>query len=209
MDVAVLEPRELLRQGLGALLTRITAVDRIECHRNPGELLRRRVRGREWNPDVIIVSGVLNEDVFDRVRDSFPAGRVLELVASAEHRDLATAAKTHADGYLMLHDTTEATLDRTLRAMMRGEVTIPQPVADYLFECARSIEAGPSRLKPCFSASEAAVVGLLLEGLSNRQIAQKLEISLHSAKRCVSAILNKANSSSRAHFVTQMLRNDW
>lgn len=210
MDVVVLEPRELLRQGLVAVLGCLGVVGRIECHGNLSELLRRHARGPEWNPDVIIVCGASaeDEDVADHVRSSFPASRVLELVASTEHRDLAMAAKTHADGYLMLHDTTETTLDRTLQALMRGEVTMPQPVANYLFECARMAEAAPPRPGSHFSPGERAVIDLLLEGLSNQQIAQKLGISLHSAKRRVSALLHKANSPSRAHFVAQMLRDD-
>jgi two-component system nitrate/nitrite response regulator NarL len=209
MYVAVLEPRELLRHGLAAVLERLEFVSGLECHGTIGELLIVcQARGHDWNPDVVIVSGARDMQVVERVRGSFPASRVLELVASDEHRDLVMAAKTHANGYLMLHETTEATLDRTLHALMRGEQTMPQPVADYLFECARSAEAFSPRLLPYFNASECAVIKLLLEGLSNRQIAQKLSISLHSAKRLVSSVLQKSNSPSRAHFAAHMLRDD-
>jgi two-component system nitrate/nitrite response regulator NarL len=171
-------------------------------------LVARKARGSEWNPDIVIVSGAPNDDVADLVRSWFPTSRVLELVASAEPGDLAMAAKTHVDGYLMLHDITEATLDGTLQALMRGELPMPMPVASYLLERARSTDALPSRIQPYFSACERDVIALLLEGFSNRQIAHRLGISLHSAKRHVSAVLHKVNSPSRAHFVAQMLRDD-
>jgi DNA-binding NarL/FixJ family response regulator len=96
----------------------------------------------------------------------------------------------------MLHDTTEPRLDHTLQALMRGELQIPQPIANYLFERARSTDGSPPWIRPYFNPSERNVIDLLLEGLSNRQIAQRLGISLHSAKRRVSAVLQKANSPS-------------
>lgn len=209
MDIAVLEPREVLRWGLATMLGRLGVVSSLECHRSIGELrVARKARGNEWKPDIVIVSCARTEDVADIVRSMFPSGRVLELVASAEPRDLAVAAKSHADGYLMLDDITEATLVRALQALMRGELPMPLPVANYLFERARSTDALPSGIQPYFSPSERDVIALLLEGLSNGQIAKKLGISLHSAKRRVSAVLHKTNSPSRAHFVAQMLRDD-
>ena len=208
MDVAVLEPGEVLRRGLASMLGRLSAVNKFECHHSMGDLLvERQARGNEWSPVVVIVSCTFNGDVVDAVRDTFPQSRVLKLVASAEPKDVAAAAKSHADGYLMLQDTTEPRLDRTLQALLRGELAIPQPIANYLFERVRSTDTSLPRTRPYFNPSECNVIDLLLEGLSNQQIAQRLGISLHSAKRRVSAVLHKANSPSRAHFVAQMLRD--
>jgi DNA-binding NarL/FixJ family response regulator len=209
MDVAVLEPREVLRCGLATMLGRLKAVSNLECHRSMDELFaEREARGSGWNPDIVIVSCAPGDDAADLVRSTFPASRVLHLVGSAEPGDLAMAAKSHADGYLMLHDTTEATLDGTLHILMRGELPMPLPVANYLRERARSTDRSPSRIQPYFSPRERDVIALLLEGLGNQQIADKLGISLHSAKRIVSSVLNKTNSPSRTHFVTWMLRED-
>jgi DNA-binding CsgD family transcriptional regulator len=86
---------------------------------------------------------------------------------------------------------------------------LPLPVANYLLECcARKADAPSPRIQPYFNPRENDVIDLLLEGLGNRQIADKLGISLHSAKRHVSAVLSKTNSPSRAHFVARMLRDD-
>lgn len=207
MHVVVLEPAEVLRRGLAAMLARLEIVGSLECHRSVGELIAARKRhDSARNPDIVIISCAADEDAADRIRSHFPTSRVLELFTSAEHIELAVAAKAHADGYLMVHDITEATLERTLQSLMRGELPIPLPVANYLFECARSTELSPPRMQPHFEPGEHAVITLLLEGLSNKQIAQKLGISVHSTKRRVSAVLHKTNSPSRAHFVARMLR---
>lgn len=206
MNVAVLEPLDVLRYGLESMLRRLEWISILECHRDVKELLE--ARGRGWNADVTIVSCCAPEDIASRVRIDFPASRVLELIARLDPEHLAMAARTHADGYLMVNDITEATLDSTLRALMRGDVLMPLPVANYLLDRARSGKASPLRLQPYFfSPRERDVVALLLEGLSNRQIAERVGISVHSVKRHVSSVLNKVNSPSRAHFVAQMLRD--
>jgi len=191
------------------MLGRLGVVSSHECHRTIAELLvAQKARSDECDPDIIIVGCVANDDVADLVRDVFPTSRMLELVTSTEPRDLAMATKTHADGYVMLHDITDTTLGSTLQALMCGELPMPLPIANYLFKHTRSTAAFPSWIQPCFSPNERDVIALLLEGQSNRQISQKLEISLHSAKRRVSALLCKVNSPSRTHFVAQMLRDD-
>jgi two-component system nitrate/nitrite response regulator NarL len=208
MDVAVLEPRDVVRSGLATMLERLGTVENLESHSSIGELLvARQSHGDTAAPDIVIVSCVPNEDVVGPVRRTFPASRVLELVAT-EPKDHGIATKTFADGYLMVYDITEPVLDRTLQALMRGELPIPRPIANFLFERAHPASVSSLRAQPYFNASERNVIDLLLEGLSNRQIAQKLGISLHSAKRRVSAVLHKANSPSRAHFVAQMLRDE-
>lgn len=210
MDVAVLESLEVLRRGLEAMLRRLDRINGLECHRSMKDLLLMtgKTHGGGWTPDIIIVSCCAPDDISGHVRAAFPASRILELVTKADPDHLAMAARTHADGYLMVHDITEATLDATLEALMRGELPLPVPVASYLLQRARSSAISPSPHQLNFSPRERDVVSLLLEGLSNQQIASKLGISVHSAKRHVSAVLSKVNSPSRVHFVAQMLRDD-
>jgi DNA-binding NarL/FixJ family response regulator len=207
MYVAVLEPREVLRIGLGVMLEKIKRVDRVDRYRTADELVHRAEPDAEIIPDVLIVG----DTDADKVRESFPQMRVIEIIDSAEPDHLETAVKTEADGYLVLPEITATVLDGTLDALMRGELPIPRPVASYLRHRARlaDIEAedARSRIQPHFSPRERDVIKLLLSGRSNGQIAQELGISVHSAKRHVSAVLHKVNSPSRGHFIAWMLRH--
>ncbi|WP_181320654.1 response regulator transcription factor [Saccharothrix carnea] len=205
----MLESLEVLRCGLETMLRRLEWIDGVECHRSAEDLIiASKARGDEWHPDIIIVSCCTYDDIAEHVRVDFPASRILEVLVRADSEHLAVAARTQADGYLMLYDVTEVTLDGTLQAMTRGELPMPVPVANYLLGRARSGDVPPPRHQPYYSPRERDVIALLLDGLSNRQIADRLGISLHSAKRHVSAVLNKVNSPSRAHFVAQMLREE-
>jgi two-component system nitrate/nitrite response regulator NarL len=204
VDVAVLEPREVVRLGLATMLRTIGGVNRLECHCDLDDLVAHRALDGGREPDIVIVS----DQVSDLVRGKLAKARVLEVIDSTDSRDIATATKTQADGYLVLPDITEAVLDRALQALMLGELPMPVPVANYLLENVRSTKTATPRVQPYFSPREHDVIDLLLEGLSNTQIAQKLGISLHSAKRHVSSVLHKTNSPSRTHFVAWRLRGD-
>lgn len=159
------------------------------------------------HPDVVVIGCPPREDLIGLVRTRFPASRVLGLVGSADPGDVAVATQEHADGYLMLHDVTEMTLGDTLRAMMHGGLPMSRPIADYLLDSASATDIPIPAIHGTFNARERDVITLLLEGLSNQQIARRLDISLHSAKRHVSAVLQRVNSPSRAHFVATMLRD--
>jgi DNA-binding NarL/FixJ family response regulator len=54
------------------------------------------------------------------------------------------------------------------------------------------------------TAREEEVAALLLEGLSNQQIATRLSISLNTVKRHVSAMLKKTGTQSRLELVARL-----
>jgi DNA-binding NarL/FixJ family response regulator len=128
MHVAVLEPREVLRVGLGVMVERIVRVERVDSYRDVDELVDRTTRDDSASPDIVIVSDAVTEVL----RKHCPDTRVLEIIDSLEPTHLAIAATTEADGYLVLPEITESMLDGTLQALMRGELPIARPVASYL-----------------------------------------------------------------------------
>jgi DNA-binding CsgD family transcriptional regulator len=56
------------------------------------------------------------------------------------------------------------------------------------------------------TAREAEVLGLIAEGASNKLIARRLGISVHTAKFHVAAVLDKLDAGSRADAVAQAVR---
>jgi DNA-binding NarL/FixJ family response regulator len=61
--------------------------------------------------------------------------------------------------------------------------------------------------RPRLSPREVEVVGLLLEGASNKAIARRLDISIHTAKFHVTQILDKLDAQNRADAVSIILRD--
>ena len=61
--------------------------------------------------------------------------------------------------------------------------------------------------RPRLSPREAEVAALLLEGASNKAIARRLDISVHTAKFHVTQILDKLDAQNRADAVSIILRD--
>jgi NarL family two-component system response regulator YdfI len=64
----------------------------------------------------------------------------------------------------------------------------------------------PARLVEPLTVRETEVLGMLAEGLSNKLIAHRLEISEHTVKFHITSILSKLNASSRTEAVTLGIR---
>ena len=60
---------------------------------------------------------------------------------------------------------------------------------------------------PALTARERQVAGLLVEGASNKLIARRLEISVHTAKFHVAAVLEKLHARNRSDAVAIALRD--
>ena len=61
--------------------------------------------------------------------------------------------------------------------------------------------------QPTLSPREQEVAGLLIEGASNKGIARRLDISVHTAKFHVTQILDKLGAQNRADAVSIILRD--
>lgn len=135
-----------------------------------------------------------------------PARRTMALIESTAVPDLEAAAQVHADGYLLLAETTVDTLRAAVRDVTAGRMALPQVLSTHLLERARRPDPLAASRSVKLSPREEDVLALLVAGLSNKQIARQLDISIHGAKRHVSSVLNKYNAPSRSYLISQSLR---
>jgi DNA-binding NarL/FixJ family response regulator len=135
-----------------------------------------------------------------------PACRTIALIESTTVHDLEAAAQVHADGYLLLAETTAEALRAAVRDVMDGRMALPQVLSAHLLDRARRPDAVAASRSVRLSPREEDVLALLVAGLSNKQIARQLDISIHGAKRHVSSVLNKYNAPSRSYLISQSLQ---
>jgi len=133
--------------------------------------------------------------------------KVLLLLDSATSIDIARAAGARCDGFLDIGDLTTTTMADALDRLQRGEVPMPVALTRNLLAHVRegvgtSQHAIPINLTP----REQQVLSLLVEGLSNKQIARHIAISPHGVKRLVANVLAKLNCPNRTLAVSRALR---
>lgn len=130
--------------------------------------------------------------------------RVLLMMRGQERDDVIRAAMFDADGYLIEKQLTPQVLDEAVRRLAHGETVLPNSFLQGLL----AISHG--RRQPAaaqvITRREQHTLRLLADGLSNKQIASRLGISEHGAKRHVANLLAKLNCANRAHAVALAFR---
>ncbi len=134
-----------------------------------------------------------------------PQVAVVMLTVSQADRDLFAALRAGARGYL-LKDIEPSRLPQALRGVLAGEAALPRTLAARLMEEFRVREAQPrrrllGRRRVQLSDREWETLELLHEGLSTKQIAERLYVTPATVRSHVSALLRKLHVSSRSEAV--------
>jgi two-component system NarL family response regulator len=159
-------------------------------------------------PDVILMDvrmpGLSGIAATQAIRESMPTAKVIMLTVSDDEEDLFGSIRAGAAGYLLKEISIEEVAD-AVRAVMRGESLIsPSMASKLLAEFAVLSRAdGQSRdaSAPRLTERELEVLSRVAEGMSNREIAEVLEISENTVKNHVRNILEKLHLHSRMEAV--------
>jgi DNA-binding NarL/FixJ family response regulator len=196
--VLVADDHQLMREGTAALIGADERIEVVGLARDGGEAIALAERRR---PDVVLLDlnmpGIGGLEACARLRDgkSPPTPEVLMLTVSDEEPDLYAALRVGAAGYLT-KDVPPAELIEAVLAVSRGEPRIaPAMASRMLVELGRSPAPDPLET---LSARERDVLGLLAEGLRNREIAERLVISETTVKTHVRHVLEKLRFRNRA-----------
>ncbi len=110
---------------------------------------------------------------------------------------IAQALSHRVDGYLVEKELTVEKLNEVFGKLIRKEPVIAPEILLELMST--HIPGNGNRVRPPgrLTNREREVLELLAHGCSNQQIATKLGISIHGAKRHVSSLLTKFNCGSR------------
>ncbi len=138
-----------------------------------------------------------------------PTTRFIVLTVSDSERDLLAAIGRGAAGYLTKDLGPEALL-RAVRGAMAGELAISRRSAAvalaHFTELARRALPAAGELVSGLSPRENDVLGMLADGLTDREIAEALVISTRTVESHVSSILHKLGVRNRAE-AAQRLRS--
>ena len=160
----------------------------------------------EVMPDVILMDLVLPQmdgaAATRAIRQKFPQVQVLALTSFKDGALIKSALEAGAIGYL-LKDVTADELARAIRAAHSGRATLSPEAAQVLVETANQ----PPPPGQDLTEREREVLGLMIEGLNNTQIAGRLTVSPSTIKSHVSSILAKLGVASRTEAVALALRS--
>lgn len=163
-------------------------------------------KAREFSPDVILMDiGLPNMDGIEatqRIKEFLPDVKVLIFTSRNGDKDVFESFKAGADGYIMKGASPEQTIT-AIKSVYEGVGWIDPGIAKIVFS---NLQRPTLPTPPVASGSknsyglterELDVLALMVEGLSNPQIADKLVITRATAKAHVHSILQKLCAATR------------
>jgi DNA-binding NarL/FixJ family response regulator len=204
--VLVAHGDRLARAGLGALLDAEPGVNVVGSAADGAEAL---VLADELRPDVLLLDmAVPGVDAFTVTRivadgDSWGT-RVLMVGESEDDEKIFFSLRAGATGFLV-RDTEPAELMQGIRRLAAGDAALSPSSVRRLIDVLAG-QPDPERERPEvleeLTERELEVMALVAAGLSNDEIAQRLVVTLATAKTHVSRVMTKLRVHHRARLVT-------
>ncbi len=204
--IMVVDDHLIVREGLRWMLDGATGIEVVGEAETGAEALGAIP---SVSPDVVLLDIHLPEpdglEVLAEIRDSYPDIPVVMLTMSDEPEYVEEAVRVGAAGYLV-KNAPQAELIRAIKAAAAGDAYIQAEVTGPLLaRFAREVRARWAA--PTISPRELQIVGLLAEGMANKQIASQLGISDVTVKGYLQELYEKLGASDRAQAVAIALRH--
>jgi len=194
--VLIADDHPIVRQGLRVLLAAQPDMELVAEATNGEEAVR---QAREMQPDVIIMDlqmpvkdGLTAIKEIDRAR---LAAQILVLTSFPDDDNVFAAIKAGAVGFLLKDSPPEHLLE-AIRTVYRGESVLHPTIARKLIQEIKRPSRFPLTEEP-LTPRELDVLQCLTKGLSNREIANELVISIRTVTTHVRNILDKLHLANR------------
>jgi DNA-binding NarL/FixJ family response regulator len=141
------------------------------------------------------------------MRDELPDVRVIALTTFADDESVLGALRAGARGYLT-KDAGAEDIRSAIFAVAAGEATIDPAVQHHVVAALASNEAagGGAELPDGLTPREAEILGLIAEGMTNAEIAERLVVSPTTVKSHINHLFAKAGVRDRVQAVTYAYR---
>ena len=203
IGVVIVDDHALVREGLRSLLSQH---EDIEVVGEAGTVADALAVVEEAQPDLVLLDLRLGEeegvDVARALRAKGSDVTILMLSVHDTSRHLRESLAAGADGYL-LKSVAAVDLAAGIRSAVAGETVIGQEFVPKLLEDAqRGVPMG----QPDVTKREQEILELVADGLGNREIAERLEISARTAQKHLENLFKKFAVHDRTELVAHAFR---
>jgi len=199
--VLIADDHQVFRIGLAQLLRRYLKVRRFleaGCFAEAMEHLQ--------NNDLALaivdlrMPGLAGPQGIAHMRRLRPETQIVVLSASDCREDILGALAAGVNGYIVKSQHTEQLIDR-LRYILSGEIYVPAILAERVPESRAAADAVAAQPIQSLSARQRQVLKGLVEGKSNKEIAQALNVAEGTVKMHLQALFRVLGATNRAHAV--------
>ena len=191
----LIEDNRLLRDGMFSILKPHKDIVIIPAS---GDAKNTIAKIRQLKPNVILLDlGLRSQNslhVVEVVKNDFPAAKIIVMDLAPVQADILQFVKAGADGFI-IKDASLKDFLITIRSVSDGATVLPPTLVDSLFSqiVDHAVRDGKTKLKDAvrMTKREREVIELLSEGMSNKEIGQKIHISTYTVKSHIHNIMEK------------------
>jgi DNA-binding NarL/FixJ family response regulator len=207
--VLLVDDHQLLTDALAGLLGREPDIEVVGI----AQTVRDAKRAAREPMDVVLMDYALPDgtgaDATRAIKARWPSVRVIMLTAITDDETVLDAIRAGADGYLTKDRASEEVV-QAVRAAHAGEILLPRAV---VYEIAQRVALSRRRAlvrRPTeqLTPRELQVLAALAEGLSSREICDRLFIAQNTLRTHVQNIMNKLRVHSKLEAVAFALRHE-
>lgn len=199
--VMLVDDHAVVRSGLTAFLTVHPDLEMVGEAENGEQAV---VRAGLLKPDVILMDLMMpvmdGVSAIRAIKQKHPAIQIIALTSFQEDELVQNALKAGAVGYLM-KNVSSRELAAAIRAAREGKITLSPEAAQALVHATQHASETND-----LTEREREVLRLMVEGLNNAEIAERLVVSLSTVKYHISNILMKLGVDNRVAAVTMALQ---
>ncbi len=192
ITVAIIDDNRLVREALASMLGRLPDFQVLAAAAASPAFLA------EASPHVVLLDVGLGEEdslnVAASIRDAAPSAKVIMMDLIPVNGEIIEFVNAGVCGFV-LKDATFEEFVATIRAVAAGEKVLPPRLTESLFSQIAQEVDGRGREHVLedvrMTRREREVIELIGEGLSNKEIAQRLNIATHTVKSHVRNVMEK------------------
>jgi two-component system, NarL family, response regulator DevR len=202
--VMLVDDHEVVRQGLRAL---VDAQEDLEVVAEAGNADEAVLRARSYKPDVVVMDvrmpGRNGVEACRDIRAEHPDMHVLMLTSFSDDQALFDSIMAGAAGYVLKQIRGSDLVDG-IRRVGGGESLLDPAVTARVLDRVRNPKGDEDPRLARLTPTEARILDLIAEGLTNREIGDRIHLAEKTVKNYVSTILTKLQVARRAEAAAYM-----
>lgn len=194
--ILLIEDNRLLREGIAAMLNGQSDFE-VVARAEDGDAVS-QLKSMKKTPDVILLDLGLEKEnslrLMVMMQEEVPAARIIAMDIFPEQLDIIEFVKAGGSGFILKNASSDNYIE-TIRAVAAGSKVLPPALTNSLFtqiiESALKTGNGIPNNSVQLTNREREIVDLISEGLSNKEISERLHIATYTTKSHVHNILEK------------------
>ncbi len=205
--VVLVDDHPMLRQGVRQALTQQPDMV-LAGEASTGQAALQMMR--ELTPDLVVMDVHLPDisglEASRRLLAQFPATKIIIFSADADRELVDAALQAGVCGYI-LKDTIPEELIRAIRLVMEGRLYLcPEVASSVVNEYMKMLASAPPSSQPPLTDRERQVLRGIAEGLQNKEIAGRLNVSPKSVEKSRARLMIKLGYRSVAELTRYAIR---